>query len=106
MSCIPVVVKVGSPGNIVTLGNRLVPTPEPVLPSASSRGSLDLPLAWVLGSGARAACQECGARTHPSSEPQWGLAFGFCSRQHMGIRVPDQKGRRPREGSDELCLPG
>lgn len=90
MSCIPVVV----PGNIV-------PTPEPVQPSASSRGSLDPPLAWVLRSGAKAVCQNCGARTHPSSGPQWGLAFGFCSRQHTGSSVPDQKGRRPREGGDE-----
>lgn len=65
MSCIPVVV----PGNIVTPGNRLVPTPEPVQPLASSRGSLDPPLAWVLRSGAKAVCQDCGARTHPSSGP-------------------------------------
>lgn len=55
MSCILVVVNVGFPGNIVILGNRLVPTPEPVQPLASSRGSLDPPLSWVLGSGARAA---------------------------------------------------
>lgn len=54
MSCIPVVVEVGCPGNIGNLGNRLGPTPEPVWPSASRGSSLDPPVAWVLGSGARA----------------------------------------------------
>lgn len=87
MSCIPEVVKVGSSGNIVTLGNRLGPTAEPVGPSASRESLLDPPMAWILRSGVRTVCQKCGVRTHPSSDPQWRLALGFCNRQQMGRQL-------------------
>lgn len=44
VSCIPEVVRVGSPGNIVTLGNRLGPTAISI-PTVSRGSLLDPPIA-------------------------------------------------------------